>query len=118
MQRNPRAGSEELSGNPWYLPGPTSRDHCPAEGESKNMVALRAENLIRLILLKYAVDLSEAPEFFLEKKTTDTPAVLPDGIPHVVIVSHNVFFMELYEKIKYWRKGHRETDSHWRNAEW
>ena len=99
--------------------GPPSRSHCPAEGgESMDMVARRAERIIRLILAIHAVDLSEAPQFFLEKKTTDTPAVLPDGIPHVVIVSHNVFLMELYEKLRSWGRAHSETNCNWRNAAW
>ena len=66
-------------------------------------VAARAEAIIRSIL-SYGVKLSEAPEFFLEKKRTGVPNVLPDGIPHVVIVSHNVLLMELYEKLRSWGK--------------
>jgi len=84
-----------------------------------DMVAFRAEMTICLILSNYAVNLSEAPEFFLEKKMTDIPAVLPDGIPHVVIVSHNIFLMmELYEKLHSWGREHSETDCNWKNAGW
>jgi broad specificity phosphatase PhoE len=116
MPRDSQAGSLALEGT---LYGPISRYHCPAEGgESMNMVAWRAESIIRMILKTYAVNLSQAPEFFVEKKATDTPAVLPDGIPHVVIVSHNIFFMELYEKLNSWGKEHLETNCHWNNANW
>jgi len=114
MQRNSQAGQAALSGY-----GPLNRNYCPDEGgESMEMVAFRATTIILSILIGYAVNLSEAPEFFLEKKRTDTPAVLPDGIPHVVIVSHNVFLMELYEKLRSWGREHLETDSDWRNAAW
>jgi hypothetical protein len=82
------------------------------------MVASRAESATRWILNNYAVKLSEPPQFFLEKKTTDTPAVLPDGIPHVVIVSHNIFLMELYEKLISWQSKYLETKCHWENADW
>ena len=113
------AGRLELTGKPAYTPGPISRFHCPAEGgESMNMVALRAEAIIRLILSNYGVNLSEPPEFFLEKKMTNKPTVLPDGIPHVVIVSHNVFLMELYEKLYSWGGEHVQTDCDWKNASW
>ena len=112
-------GWAELTGRPSYIRGPLSRFHCPAEGgESMNMVALRAEAIIRSIFSYCGVNLSEAPEFFLEKKTTDTPNVLPDGIPHVVIVSHNIFLTELYEKLHSWGGEHSETDCDWKNASW
>lgn len=113
------AAFEELRGKPSYSRGPISRVHCPAEGgESMETVALRAEFIIRRVLTADAVKLSEPPGFFLEKKTADTPAVLPDGIPHVVIVSHNVFLMELYDKLYSWGKEHLETECDWRNADW
>jgi probable phosphoglycerate mutase len=82
------------------------------------MVATRAEAIIRMILGDYAAYLSEAPGFFLEKKMTDTPAVLPDGIPHIVIVSHNGFLMEFYDKLYSWGREHVATKSDWKNADW
>jgi probable phosphoglycerate mutase len=83
-----------------------------------NTVTLRGEIFIRSILNTHGVNLSEAPEFFLNKKTTATPAVLPDGIPHVVIVSHNVFLSELYEKLQYWGKEYSLTDCDYKNTSW
>jgi len=116
MRYNKEAGLEALMGSRY---GPPRRWHCPEEGgESMEMVAFRAEKVIRSIFSKYAVNRSEFPEFFLEKKTTDTPTDLPDGIPHVVVVSHNVFFMELYEKMASWRSVHSETNCHWNNTDW
>jgi probable phosphoglycerate mutase len=114
MQYDRHLAQAELRGN-----RPLSRSYHPAEGgESMNMVAARAEIIIRLILISYAVSLSEAPEFFLEKKTTDTPAVLPDGIPHIVVVGHNIFLEELYEKLQSWGGEHSATNCHWENAAW
>jgi len=95
------------------------RDRSPTQdGESMNMVAMRAEAITRMILREYAIELSEIPEFFLKKKTTDTPAVLPDGVPHVVIVSHNGFLMEFYDKLYSWGREHLSTKSEWGNAHW
>ncbi|KAM6490043.1 hypothetical protein JOM56_014622 [Amanita muscaria] len=100
------ATQEALMGQSLYDSRPLSR-HSPAEGgESFATVALRAEAIIRMILSSHGVELSEAPEFLLDEKTTTTSAILPDGIPHVVIVSHNVFLMELYEKLQSWGKDH------------
>ncbi|KIL59049.1 hypothetical protein M378DRAFT_15080 [Amanita muscaria Koide BX008] len=113
------AGAEELRGKSRYSSEPLSRFHSPAEGgECMAAVASRAEAIIRMILSTHGVKLSEAPEFMLDKKTTTTPAILPDGIPHVVIVSHNVFLMELYEKLKSWGNNHVQTICHWKNADW
>ncbi|KAM6493739.1 Histidine phosphatase superfamily [Amanita muscaria] len=119
MRYDREAGQEALRGQSAYSPTPISRLHSPAEGgESLAMVGLRAERIIRTILSSHGVKLSKAPEFLLDKKTTTTPAILPDGIPHVVIVSHNVFFMELYEKLYSWGNDHVETNCHWDNASW
>ena len=119
MRWNYKLAREELTGVPWYRNDPINRFHCPAEGgESMDMVASRAEAVIRAILTNYGVDLSKPPEFFLEKKTTNTPSVLPGGIPHVVIISHNVFLMEFYEKLKSWGRQHLETNCDWKNASW
>ena len=116
MRYDKEAGAEALTGSRYRT---LNRRHCPEEGgESMEMVASRAEKVIRLILTKYAVNRSEPPEFFLKKKTTDTPTDLPDGIPHVLIVSHNVFFMELYEKMFSWGSSHSETACHWNNTDW
>jgi broad specificity phosphatase PhoE len=119
MKSDYYAAHEELTGKSRYSHGGSfSRSHCPAEGgESLNMVAMRA-HLTTLRVLAYGVKLSEAPEFFVSKKTTTTPAVLPDGIPHVVIVSHNVFLMELYEGLHSWGGDHVETKCHWNNTSW
>ncbi|KAM6493749.1 Histidine phosphatase superfamily [Amanita muscaria] len=119
MRYNDEAAQEALRGQSAYSPEPISRLHRPPEGgESMAMVALRAEGIIRMILSKHGVKLSEAPEFLRDEKTTTTPAILPDGIPHVVIVSHNVFLMELYEKLYSWGEDHVETSCDWKNANW
>jgi len=119
MRWDYEAGREELTGKSIYSRGPIRRDHCPGGGgESLDMVALRAENIVRSIVSIYGVNLSEAPDFFLTKQKTDTPTVLPDGIPHVVIVSHNIFLIELYEKLHSWGGAHLETKCDWENASW
>jgi hypothetical protein len=112
-----QASREALTGGSLYSFGPINRFHCPAEGgESLHTVALRAEAIIRSVL-EHGINLSEAPEFFLEKKTTHTPTILPDGIPHVVIVSH-IFLIELYEKLKSWGKEYSQTRCDYKNTEW
>ncbi|KAF9512112.1 hypothetical protein BS47DRAFT_1345919 [Hydnum rufescens UP504] len=106
MRYNQRAGREELTGRSAYSFG------VVLEG-----AVLRGEIVIRSVLQTRGV-ISEPPEFFTNKKTTTTPAVLPDGIPHVVIVSHNVFLSELYEKLHYWGGDYKETKCDYRNAGW
>ncbi|KAM6493738.1 phosphoglycerate mutase-like protein [Amanita muscaria] len=119
MRYDREAGEEALRGQSAYSRTPLSRFYTPTEGgESMATVAKRAEGIIRMILSSHGVKLSEAPEFLLDKKTTTTPAILPDGIPHVVVVSHNVFLMELYEKLHSWGEDHLETRCDWKNTSW
>jgi hypothetical protein len=33
----------------------------------------------------------------------------PEGLPHIVVVSRNVFFFEMYEALKHWNKPHQST---------
>lgn len=101
------------------LYGPLDRSHTPpGGGESLQTVAARASITIRQILNRYAVPLSEPPDQFIKKERTTEPTVLPDGIPHVVIISHNIFLSELYEKLQYWRHEYKLSRCHYRNAEW
>ncbi|KAM6494453.1 Histidine phosphatase superfamily [Amanita muscaria] len=119
MRYDKVAGEEELRGKSPYSPGPPSRFHSPAEGgECMAAVASRAEAIIRMILSSHGTKSEKIDEVMLDKKTTTTPAILPDGIPHVVIVSHNVFLVELYEKLKSWGHDHVETTCDWKNASW
>lgn len=117
MQRGDQeAGSTALRGS---LSGAVNRTYTPAEGgESLEHVAQRAEIAILQTLFQYGVNLPEPPELLIKKEATTTPADLPDGIPHVVIVSHNIFLSELYEKLHYWQEEYRETNCNYRNASW
>jgi broad specificity phosphatase PhoE len=99
--------------------GPINRSHVPAGGgESLEGVALRAETAVRQILSRYGTTVFESAEQFTKKVTSLTPALLPDGIPHVVIVSHNIFLIELYEKLQYWGREYRISDCEYKNTDW
>jgi probable phosphoglycerate mutase len=98
--------------------GLTSRDYQPPCGESIEQVASRARLGLVALLAKYGKELDEPPKEFLDKVVIDSPNVLPTGIPHVVVVSHNEFLAELYDSMYGWNKTHRTTTCDYDNADW
>ena len=100
--------------------GPLPRDYHPPGGESFNDVARRARISLIALLLKYGKELEEPPKEFLDKMVidVDSPNILPEGIPHVVVVSHKVFMIELYESMFRWNGPQHTTTCEYDNAEW
>ncbi|KAF5389852.1 hypothetical protein D9757_003611 [Collybiopsis confluens] len=118
--------------------GKMPRDHVPPEGgESLDMVAQRAKKFLLGILSTHAVEATGCigggrggpQEFDLEMwrlgREEPEPGKMPPGIPHVVVVSHNVFLGELYELMYYWnwKEGSSERKReklwcHWNNTAW
>jgi broad specificity phosphatase PhoE len=95
------------------------RDHqSPGGGESLNDVAFRASLSLTVLLRKYGKEMDEPPREFLDKTVIDSPNVLPEGIPHVVVVSHNLFLIELYEAMFSWNGPYRITTCDYRNMDW
>ncbi|KAH8110889.1 phosphoglycerate mutase-like protein [Phellopilus nigrolimitatus] len=82
------------------------RTHRPiCGGESFSDVAERAYTAMVKILSKYGKALDEP---YREQAKN-----LPDDIPHVVIVSHNIFLTELYECILQWHEPRwNKSDEH------
>lgn len=99
--------------------GSISRDYKPpGGGESLNDVAFRARLSLTELLGKYGKEMDEPPKDFLDKTVIDSPNVLPEGIPHVVVVSHNIFLSELYESMFGWNSSYRTTTCEYRNTDW
>jgi probable phosphoglycerate mutase len=99
--------------------GVTPRGYRPPDGgESPNDVAMRAMFGLLRLLHKYGKELDEPPREFVDMTVIDSPSVLPEGIPHVVVVSHNIFLSELYESMFSWAENHRMTTCDYRNAQW
>jgi broad specificity phosphatase PhoE len=116
-----REAREEMTGLSYFGPRPQALSliHRPDEaGESFSDLSTRVQRLVSSVLQYLSVKLSGPPEFFLERKNTTDPTDLPDGVPHVVVVSHNHFLVELYETMHSWRKQHRRTSCDYRNAAW
>lgn len=101
--------------------GNMDRKHRPAGGESLDEVARRVELMVSL-LVRHAVRLREPPIEFVDKTRSQDVERLPEGVPHVVLASHNVYLLEFYE---FMMAGfdleveHRWTKSlHYRNTDW
>jgi hypothetical protein len=98
------------------------RDHRPSGGgESFDDVAKRGRQFIeKEIIGKFMVPLARSLDSFADLKRTRSEEIPPEleGIPHVVIVSHNVFLNELYEGMDCWYEGEVDTRAEWHNAGW
>ena len=99
--------------------GTTPHDYVPPSGgESPQDVANRAVLSLLLLLEEHGKELDEPPKEFMDKKIINSPNDLPEGIPHVVLVSHNVFLAELYEAMYSWGSSHHMTTCHYHNVDW
>jgi len=110
------------------------RFFVPEGGESEHDAAHRAQAEILSLLLKHGVPLTE------EDKVTEWDNVVEveyqwddynkewkadlglndtGKIPHVMIVSHNLFLTELYESLCYWNSSeHVQTGTEYKNTGW
>jgi len=104
------------------IDGKVPRSHTPPEGgESLDTVARRASEFILSTMAEHAVVTGEGPEDFdLEMWKGDEVTRLPPGLPHIVLVSHNVFLCELYELMHYWNSTDRGKGlgCFWKNTGW
>jgi broad specificity phosphatase PhoE len=81
------------------LYGDDSRTYRPPGGESRADVAHRGQSFLLKRMYTEGKDIDELPESFLSKEKVNNPETLPEGIPHIVVVSHNVLLCELYDKL-------------------
>ena len=118
-----RAGFVERAARLYFGPrsrsGVTPRDYAPPYGgESADDVAERATSGLLLLLHRYGKELDEPPKEFVDKKVINSPNDLPEGIPHIIVVSHNIFLTEFYEAMYNWGRSHRMTTCDYRNVDW
>lgn len=103
-----------------HLRGEELRAHRPGGGgESYNDVAARAKLFTLDIFDKHGVELAEKPVCSKENKDQLSADVneLPEGVPHIVLVSHNIFLSELYEAQLCWER-HQQTSIGYNNTDW
>ncbi|KIK59570.1 hypothetical protein GYMLUDRAFT_671312 [Collybiopsis luxurians FD-317 M1] len=123
-QGQERQAAAELKGPTILEPkGYTDRNHTPGGGgESLEHVAERAKSFLLSCMSVYGADTIEGPEEFDAERwrSNNSPKNVPPDLPHVVIVSHNIFMCELYEKILYWHSEKRGpmVARQLNNAEW
>lgn len=103
------------------------RQHVPPGGESLDQVALRAKIALVWIAFQYGKNLGgERPENEEWWKSADRyegrrckPGDIPEDIPHIVVVSHNIFLCEFYELLLNWgREKHETTSTNYWNTDW
>jgi probable phosphoglycerate mutase len=106
--------------NRWFLHGPevTRRNYQPEGGESYEQVSSRAKRSLVALLAQHGKELDEPPKEFSDEVVIESPNVLPEGIPHVVVVSHNGFLTEFYDSMYGWNTTHCMIANGYDNAEW
>jgi probable phosphoglycerate mutase len=97
----------------------TNRNYQPDGGESLEQVSSRAKQCLVGLLAQYGKELDKPPKAFLDKEMMESPNILPEGVPHVVVVSHNGFLAQFYDSIYLWDKPRYSSPSyHYDNADW
>ncbi|KAF8508810.1 hypothetical protein BU17DRAFT_99468 [Hysterangium stoloniferum] len=96
---------------------PTSEDgrsYYPPGGESADSVVYRGVLMLKLAILAHGRYLpSQGPR---NRQLADQ---LPDGVPYIVFVSHNIFLVELYEALLSWEaEKHHYLWVDYYNTEW
>ncbi|KAF9500654.1 phosphoglycerate mutase-like protein [Pleurotus eryngii] len=82
-------------------------------GESQNDLAKRAQLALLQIIFDHGVHLSTPPS------PESWDGSLVDSIPHIVLVTHNLFLSELFESLLCWEQSsHTETIIEYGNTEW
>ncbi|KDQ32104.1 hypothetical protein PLEOSDRAFT_1081420 [Pleurotus ostreatus PC15] len=88
------------------------REYRTPGGESQNDLARRAQLALLQIIFDHGVHLSTPPT------PESWDGSLVEGIPHIVLVTHNLFLSELFESLLCWEQsGHTETLIEYGNAE-
>ncbi|KIM90368.1 hypothetical protein PILCRDRAFT_1681 [Piloderma croceum F 1598] len=118
------AGDTELAANLYMGLRPSENGATPRHyrppvgGNSPEDVAFRAKTCLIRLLKHHGKDLDEPPKEFLDEVVINSPNVLPKGIPHAVIVSHNIFMSELYEVMFRWDTPYRMMTCNYGLGEW
>ncbi|KAF8515653.1 histidine phosphatase superfamily [Gautieria morchelliformis] len=116
--RHEEARCERTRTNVWGLP---DRNHRPSGGDSLEDLVHRGISELRDIVLRHAVPLPAQPEEMSQSDYTPRGTVdkLVKDVPHVVIVSHNIFLAELGEALESWNEPkHVDTNNDYLNAGW
>ncbi|KAK0455267.1 histidine phosphatase superfamily [Desarmillaria tabescens] len=91
-----------------------SRIYKPPGGESLESVAERAQHALLQYLRSYGASFASMPD------VPNDSADLIDGVPHAVVVSHNILLTEFYEAMLFFNEPSKRyiTPVHFRNASW
>jgi broad specificity phosphatase PhoE len=108
------AAHRERSG-PSFQSDAAKRQYCPTGGESLDDLVSRGIHALRKIILSHGVELST----LLEKMSPEQRKKSIDELPHIAIVSHNIFLSELWEAMKQWDEPMpRDMGTNYDNASW
>jgi len=109
---------EIKTGQTHYLDMLIDRSYQPEGGESLDQVSSRAKRSLIALLAQYSKEIDKPPKEFLDKVKIDSPNVLPEGIPHVVVVSHCGFLAEFYDVMYGWNEAGGMSTCDYENTDW
>ncbi|KAF8525499.1 phosphoglycerate mutase-like protein, partial [Hysterangium stoloniferum] len=121
MQRGDFYGAQRLRSGGYSPASEDGRSYRPPGGESANDVVSRAVLMLQLAVLVLGRELPSPPPELLDKGPRERQPAdqLPDGVPHIVFVSHNILLVELYEALLSWEaEKHRYLWVDYHNTEW
>ena len=126
-----RKGEREAAEDSFYGKNKFDREYQPpGGGESMSMLSARACSTLVELLKRHGKDMDTPPDLpglwgpglEIERNTPEitTPpdSTLVDGLPHVVVVSHNAFLTMFYEEMYSWDSQWRSTDCGYHNTAW
>ncbi|KAF4593366.1 hypothetical protein EYR38_009080 [Pleurotus pulmonarius] len=115
--RSDAARSLRTGGGLAISPTSVRRRHRTPGGESQEDAARRAQLALLHLIFDHGVQLASPPEQASDDSTS-WDGTLIDGIPHIVVVSHNLFLSELFESLQCWEQPTHIETMDYRNAGW
>ncbi|KAF8522948.1 histidine phosphatase superfamily [Hysterangium stoloniferum] len=121
MQRGDFHGAQKLRSGGYSPTSEDGRSYYPPGGESADSVVYRGVLMLKLAILAHGRYLLSPPTELLDKgpRNRQLADQLPDGVPHIVFVSHNMFLVELYEALLSWEAAkHHYLWVDYYNTQW
>ncbi|EMD40303.1 hypothetical protein CERSUDRAFT_70712 [Gelatoporia subvermispora B] len=120
--RQLKAKADKIPRNRAFRSRSTSRNGVKLpDAESGGDVERRVVSGLLILLRLYGAELPPEmePKVDLEDAVWNTSWKLPDGVPHIVLVGHNITLCEMIEAIRCWNsERHWMTDYEFENGGW
>ncbi|KAF8509853.1 histidine phosphatase superfamily [Hysterangium stoloniferum] len=119
MRRSDYSKARQLRTGGYAPSSQEGRLHRPPGGESATDVVERGVLVLQYLIHRYGRYLPSPPTELLEDRPIQSANPFPDDVPHIVVVSHNLFLSELYEALLSWNaEQHCYSEIEYGNTHW